>query len=69
MIPFETDDENMAREIRKLRDLGNGSKGVVIPPEHLRRMGLIDDDGELRDETHVFVEQDSDDRVHVEPVQ
>ncbi|EMA57249.1 hypothetical protein [Halorubrum lipolyticum] len=43
----------MSGDIRKLRDLGNGSGGVVIPKELLREWGLVDDDDELVD-AHLY---------------
>ena len=58
----------MSREIRKVRDLGNGSGGVTIPKDTLRDWGLVDDDGELAD-GHLAVEaNDDEDAVKVEPV-
>ena len=57
----------MSGEIRKLRDLGNGSGGVTIPKQKLREWDLIDDDDELAD-AHLRVD-DTDDTVTVEPVQ
>jgi hypothetical protein len=57
----------MSGEIRKLRDLGNGSGGVTIPKKKLREWDLIDDDDELAD-AHLRVD-DTDDVVTVEPVQ
>ena len=54
----------MAREIRKLRDLGNGSGGITLPKEFLREFELVDDDDELAD-AHMMIEKDdeSDDLV------
>ncbi len=57
----------MAREIRKLRDLGNGSGGVTIPKETLRDWGLIDDDDEELADAHLLIEAD-DDEITVAPV-
>ena len=56
----------MSSEIRKLRDLGNGSGGVTIPKQKLREWDLIDDD-ELAD-AHLRVGE-TDDAVTIEPVQ
>lgn len=56
----------MSGEIRKLRDLGNGSGGVTIPKDTLRSWGLIDDDDELAD-AHLHVHK-SDVAVTVKPV-
>jgi len=58
----------MYREIRKVRDLGNGSGGVTIPKEKLRDWGLVDDDGEL-DSGYVSFDENDDDALVVEPVQ
>jgi len=55
----------MSGEIRKLRDLGNGSGGVTIPIDTLRNWGLIDD-GELTD-AHLHV-RESDDVIEIRPV-
>ena len=49
----------MAREIRKLRDLGNGSGGITLPKEFLREFELIDDNDELAD-AHMIVEKDDE---------
>ena len=57
----------MSSEIRKLRDLGNGSGGVTIPKQKLREWDLIDDDDELAD-AHLRVGE-TDDAVTIEPVQ
>lgn len=56
----------MSSEIRKLRDLGNGSGGVTIPRDTLRSWGLIDDDDELTD-AHLHV-RESDDALEVRPI-
>lgn len=56
----------MDREIRKVRDLGNGSGGVTIPKETLRDWGYVNDDGELAD-GHLAVSRDGS-RITVEPV-
>lgn len=58
----------MSREIRKVRDLGNGSGGVTIPKEKLRDWGLVDDNGELVT-GHVALDDGDDDALTVEPVQ
>lgn len=58
----------MSREIRKVRDLGNGSGGVTIPKDILRDWGLVDDDGELVDGHVAFDVNDDGDAVPVEPV-
>ena len=58
----------MSREIRKVRDLGNGSGGVTIPKDKLRDWGLIDDDGELADGHFAVEPNDDGDAVKVEPV-
>ncbi len=52
----------MAREIRKLRDLGNGSGGVTLPKEFLRDLELVDDDDELAD-AHIMVEKENHELV------
>ena len=57
----------MAREIRKLRDLGNGSGGITLPKEFLRDFELVDDDDELVD-AHIMVEKDDDGMV-LSPIQ
>ena len=49
----------MAREIRKLRDLGNGSGGITLPKKFLRDFELVDDDDELAD-AHIVIEKDDD---------
>ena len=36
-------------QIRKVTDTGNGSGRVVVPKEHLRELGLVDDDDEIVD--------------------
>ncbi|QAU11451.1 hypothetical protein EKH57_00840 [Halorubrum sp. BOL3-1] len=56
----------MSGEIRKLRDLGNGSGGMVIPKETLRSWGLIDDDDGVVD-AHLMVSQ-SDEAITVRPI-
>lgn len=56
----------MSSEIRKLRDLGNGSGGVTIPRDTLRSWGLIDDDEELVD-AHLHVHE-SEDAIEVRPI-
>ncbi|MFC5277856.1 hypothetical protein ACFPM1_03610 [Halorubrum rubrum] len=56
----------MSSEIRKLRDLGNGSGGVTIPRDTLRSWGLIDDDDELVD-AHLHIHE-ADDAIEVRPV-
>lgn len=56
----------MDREIRKVRDLGNGSGGVTIPKETLRDWGYVTEDGELAD-GHLAVSRDGS-RITVEPV-
>ena len=56
----------MSSDIRKLRDLGNGSGGVTIPRDTLRSWGLIDDDDELVD-AHLHI-QACDDAVEVRPI-
>jgi len=56
----------MAREIRKLRDLGNGSGGITLPKEFLRDFELVDDDDELAD-AHMIVEKD-DDGMSLSPI-
>ncbi|SMO81274.1 hypothetical protein [Halorubrum cibi] len=58
----------MSREIRKVRDLGNGSGGVTIPKDTLRDWGLVDDDGRVGD-GHVAVDETDDGAITVEPVQ
>jgi len=58
----------MSREIRKVRDLGNGSGGVTIPKDQLRDWGFVDDDGELAD-GHLAVEADDDEEaIMIRPV-
>ena len=52
----------MAREIRKLRNLGNGSGGITLPKEFLREFELVDDNDELAD-AHIVVEKDDDSMV------
>ena len=49
----------MAREIRKLRDLGNGAGGITLPKKFLRDLELIDDNDEIAD-AHIIVEKDED---------
>ena len=56
----------MAREIRKLRDLGNGSGGITLPKKFLREFELVDDDDELAD-AHIVVEKD-DDGMSLSPI-
>ncbi len=51
---------DMEREIRKLRDLGNGSGGITLPKEFLRDLELMDDNDELAD-AHIIIEKDEDD--------
>jgi len=59
----------MAREIRKLRDLGNGSGGITLPKEFLRDFELVDDDDELAD-AHIMIEKDDDsDGMVLSPIQ
>jgi len=59
----------MAREIRKLRDLGNGSGGITLPKKFLRDFELVDDDDELAD-AHIVVEKDDDsDGMVLSPIQ
>jgi len=58
----------MSREIRKVRDLGNGSGGVTIPKDTLRDWDLVDDDGELADGHLVIDEDDEKDALMIEPV-
>ena len=59
----------MAREIRKLRDLGNGSGGITLPKDFLREFELVDDDDELAD-AHIVVEKDDDsDGMVLSPIQ
>ena len=53
---------DMAREIRKLRDLGNGSGGITLPKKFLREFELVDDDDELAD-AHIIVEKDDNGMV------
>jgi len=57
----------MAREIRKLRNLGNGSGGITLPKEFLREFELVDDNDELAD-AHIVVEKDDDSMV-LSPIQ
>ena len=57
----------MAREIRKLRDLGNGSGGITLPKKFLRDFELVDDDDELAD-AHIVVEKDDSGMV-LSPIQ
>ena len=52
----------MAREIRKLRNLGNGSGGITLPKEFLREFELVDDNDELAD-AHIVVEKDENSMV------
>ncbi|WP_280585082.1 hypothetical protein [Halorubrum sp. Boch-26] len=56
----------MSGDIRKLRDLGNGSGGMVIPKEVLREWGLVDDDGEVID-AHLY-SSTSDGVLTVQPL-
>ncbi|MEZ3163064.1 hypothetical protein ABNG03_01215 [Halorubrum sp. RMP-47] len=56
----------MSGEIRKLRDLGNGSGGMAIPKETPRSWGLIDDDDNVVD-AHLLVSQ-SDETITVKPI-
>ena len=49
----------MAREIRKLRDLGNGSGGITLPKEFLREFELVDDNDELAN-AHMMIEHDDE---------
>ena len=35
---------------RPVRDVGNGTLGVSVPKEAMRKLGLLDDDGELVEE-------------------
>jgi len=49
----------MAREIRKLRDLGNGSGGITLPKEFLREFELVDDNDEVAD-AHMMIEKDDE---------
>lgn len=56
----------MSGEIRKLRDLGNGSGGMVIPKDTLRSWGLVDDDDGVTD-AHLLVSQ-SDEEITVKPI-
>ncbi len=56
----------MTREIRKVRDLGNGSGGVTIPKDTLRDWGFVNEDGELA-AGHIAVSDDGD-VVTIEPV-
>ena len=55
----------MAREIRKLRDLGNGSGGVTLPKETLRDWGLLEEDEPA--DANLILEAD-DGAVTVKPV-
>ena len=55
-------ESDMAREIRKLRDLGNGSGGITLPKKFLREFELVDDDDELAN-AHIIVEKDDDGMV------
>jgi len=57
----------MTREIRKVRDLGNGSGGVTIPKDTLRDWGFVNEDGELA-AGHIAVSDDGD-VVTIEPIQ
>jgi len=57
----------MAREIRKLRNLGNGSGGITLPKEFLREFELVDDNDELAD-AHIVVEKDENSMV-LSPIQ
>ena len=52
----------MVREIRKLRDLGNGSGGITLPKKFLREFELVDDNDELAD-AHIIVEKDDNGMV------
>ena len=58
----------MSREIRKVRDLGNGSGGLTIPKDTLREWDLVDDDGELADGHLVIDEDDEGDILTIKPV-
>lgn len=55
----------MGDEFRKLRDLG-GSGGTTMPKGWLREHGLVDEEGNVKDE-YLSVTTD-DDRVVVQPV-
>ncbi|WP_281195831.1 hypothetical protein [Halorubrum sp. F4] len=57
----------MGSEIRKLRDLGNGSYGVVIPPDHLEEIGLKDGSDVVEGHLYLSVD-DEENRVGVSPV-
>ena len=54
-------------EIRHVTDTGSGSGRVTFPKEHLRKMGLVGDDGSI--DGHLAFEQDEDGSVSVEPIQ
>ncbi|NGM69425.1 hypothetical protein G6M89_10460 [Natronolimnobius sp. AArcel1] len=41
--------------LNKLRQLDQHSLGVTLPKDDLRLEGLLDENGELRDEHHVHV--------------
>jgi hypothetical protein len=56
----------MASDIRKLRDLGNGSGGMVIPKDILREWGLVDDNDEMVD-AHLYASA-SDGVLTVQPL-
>lgn len=58
----------MSTEIRKVCDTGNGSGRVVVPKEHLRELGLVDDDGELV-EGHLLFDDSGDGTLEVSRVE
>ena len=58
------------REVRKVSGAGNGSGQVTLPKDLLREWGLVDEDGDVKEDWIVFEadEEDGDGRVAVAPV-
>ena len=52
--------------IRKLRNI-DGSGGVMIPKDDLRRDGMVDDDGEIKD-AHITVDRVDDGEYRIKAV-
>ncbi|AXR77699.1 hypothetical protein [Natrarchaeobaculum sulfurireducens] len=46
--------------VNKLRQLDQHSFGVTLPKDELRSEGLVDENGELVDEQHFYVQQTDD---------